>query len=237
METGVISHAQRKAARIAAVAQLLSFGLVVAANFAVLLRLIVPDPAQTVRNVLAHETLFRVGATGFVLYSLGVVVLSAALYVVLRPVDPTLALVAMFGRVIHGVTWLVVSMNLFAALRLMSSPRIAGAFSPDQVSALARLSLSGFDQYYVGLLFWSVGAAVGAYVWRKSGYIPRALATFGILASAWCAACTFALFIWPGFPKIVNLWAFDVLMVLFESVVSVLLLRPGLWRDRPTGDA
>jgi hypothetical protein len=233
MVNSAISQAQRKAAKIAAVSQLLSFGLVVAANFAVLQRLIVADPAQTVRNVLAHETLFRVGVAGFVFYTLGVFVLSAALYVILRPVDPTLALVAMFGRLTHGITWLVVSLNLFAALRLMSAPGMAGAFSPDQVNALARSSLSGFDQYYVGLLFWSVGATVGAYVWRKSGYIPRALATFGILASAWCAACTLALFTWPEFPKFVNLWAFDVPMVLFEFVVSVLLLRRSMWRDRP----
>ncbi len=98
----------------------------------------------------------------------------------------------------------------------------------------ARLYLSGFDQYYVGLLFWSLGATVGAYLWLKARYVPSALAALGILASAWCAVCTSALLISPGFSKVVNLWAFDMPMVLFEIALSLLLLFRGL---RPSGHA
>jgi hypothetical protein len=97
---------------------------------------------------------------------------------------------------------------------------------------LARLYLSGFDQYYVGLLFWSLGAAVGAYLWLKSNYLPRRLAIFGVLASAWYAGCTLVLFVFPEFPKVVNLWWFDSPMALFEIGLSLLLLFRGL---RPSG--
>ena len=97
---------------------------------------------------------------------------------------------------------------------------------------LARLYLSGSDQYYVGLLCWSLGATVGAYVFLKSGYVPRSVAAFGIVAGAWCAACTVALFVFPGFPKVVNLWLFDSPMVLFEIGLSVLLLVRGLRATR-----
>jgi hypothetical protein len=122
--------------------------------------------------------------------------------------------VAAFGRLVQGVTWLLVTVNLFTALRLLSRPEYVRAFPPNQLPVLARLYLSGFDQYYVGLLFWSLAATAGAYLWLKSAYVPRALAACGALASAWCAACTFVLFLFPDFPKLVNLWWFDMPMVL-----------------------
>ena len=123
-------------------------------------------------------------------------------------------------------------LNLFTALRLLSHPEYAGIPS-DQLPVLARLFLSGFDQYYVGLLFWSLASGVGACLWLRSRYINRVLAAFGVLASVWCVGCTIALLISPGFSKTVNLWLFDTPMVLFEIILSFLLLVRGLRsRDR-----
>ena len=234
MTTNSIDSSQRRAATIAGLACLVSFVTVVSVNFGIFARLIVgTDPALTARNILAHEALFRVGIAGDVLYCIAVLVLSAALYIVLKPVNQHLAVLAALGRMAHGFTWLLVTVNLLTALRLLSRPEYARAFSPEQLAALSRLYLSGFDQYYVGLVFWSLGATVGAWLWFKSAYIPRALAVFGGLASAWCAACTFALFLFPDFPGIVNLWWFDTPMVLFEITLSFLLLFRGLRPPRP----
>ena len=234
MTTRAVDSSQRIAAKIFGLTYLPSFVLVVAINFGILQPLIASsDPAQAAKNILAHETPFRIGLVGFVLYCVGVLVVSAALYVILKPVDQNLALLATFGRLVHGLTWLLVALNHFTALRLLSRPEYAG-FPSDQLPVLARLYLSGFDQYYVGLLFWSLGATAGAYLWLKARYVPSALAAFGILASAWCAGCTFVLLILPGFPKVVNLWWFDTPMALFEIALSLLLLFRGL---RPSGPA
>jgi uncharacterized protein DUF4386 len=227
--TSFTDTSQRRAAKIAGIACPLSFAVVVSVNFGIFQRLVGgDDPAQNARNILASERLFRVGLAGNLLYGVGVLVLSAALYVVLKPVGQNLALLATLGRLVHGFTWLLFTLNLFTALRLLTRPDYARAFSPEQLPSLARLYLSGFDHYYVGLLFWSMGATAGAYLWLESGYIPRWLAAFGVLASAWCAVCTFALFLFPGFPKLVNLWWFDTPMALFELALSFLLLFRGL---------
>jgi hypothetical protein len=167
-------------------------------------------------------------------YCVAVVVLLTALYVILKPVSQNLALLAAFGRLVHGLTWLLVTLNLFTALRLLTGADYSRAFGPDQLSALAQLHLSGYDAYYVGLLFWGLGATVGSYLWFKSKYIPRALAAFGVISSAWCAACTFVFYIFPDFPKVVNLWLFDTPMVIFELVLSLWLVFKGL---RPSGVA
>jgi hypothetical protein len=230
MKISTIDESQRTAARIAGFASLISFVTVVAVNFGIFARLIVRgDPAQTARNILAHETLFRVGVAGDMVYCVAVVVLLTALYVILKPVSQNLALLAAFGRLVHGLTWLLATLNLFTVLRLLSDANYSRAFGPDQLPALARLYLSGFDAYYVGLLFWGLGATVGSYLWFKSNYIPRALAGFGVISSAWCATCTFVFYIFPDFSKVVNLWWFDSPMAIFELVLSFWLLFKGLW--------
>jgi len=232
MAISTIVKSQRTAARIAGLAFPISFAIVVAVNFGIFARLIVSgNPADTLRNILAHETLFRVGIAGDMVYCVGVVVLLTALYVILKPVNQNLALLAAFGRLVHGLTWLVATLNLFTALRLLRDADYSHAFGPDQLPALARLYLSGYDAYYVGLLFWGLGATAGSYLWFKSNYIPRALAAFGVISSAWCAACTFVYYIFPDFAKVVNLWWFDSPMAVFELALSFWLLFKGL---RPT---
>jgi Domain of unknown function (DUF4386) len=235
MTISTIDESQRTAARIAGLAFPISFATVVAVNFGIFARLIVRgNPAETARNILAHETLFRIGVAGDTVYSVGVVVLLTALYVILKPVSQNLALFAAFSRLVHGLTWLLVTLNLFTALRLLSDADYSRAFGPGQLPALARLYLSGYDAYYVGLLFWGVGATVGSYLWFKSNYIPRALAAFGVISGAWCAACTFVFYVFPDFSKVVNLWWFDSPMGIFELALSFWLLFKGL---RPSGVA
>jgi hypothetical protein len=233
MGTIGVDESQRKAARIVALAFPISFVTVVLVNFGIFARLTVSgNAAQTAQNILAHETLFRIGIVGDMVYCVAVVVLVAALYVILKPVNKNFALLAAFGRLVHGLTWLLVTLNLFTALRLLSDADYSRALAPDQLAALARLYLSGYDAYYVGLLFWALGATIGAYLWFKSGYIPRALAIFGVISSAWCAACTLVFYVFPDFTNLVNLWWFDSPMAIFELALSFWLLFKGL---RPSG--
>ena len=225
----MMPHAKKSPQRSAAIAfglvYLPTFILLVIANFGILQPLI--NGAQPAQNILAHATLFRIGALGFLLYGLSVMVQSALLYILLQPVGQNLALLALLGRLVNGIVWLMVALNLFTALRLLSRPEYGG-LAPHSLQSLAELYLSGFDQYYIGLLCWSLSAAVGAYLWLKSGHVPRVLAVFGILVSTWCVGCTLVLFILPNIQEIVNLWLFDTPMVLFEISLSILLLIRGL---------
>jgi hypothetical protein len=223
-----IDESQRTAARIAGLAFPIAFATAVAVNFGIMFRLIRDNPAETAGNIRAHETLFRIGVAGDVVYCVGVVVVLAALYVILKPVNQNLALLVAFGRLIHGLTWLLVTVNLFTALRLLTDADYSGAFGRDQVSSLAELYLNNYDAYYVGLLFWGLAGTVGSYLWFKSNYIPRSLAVFGVISSAWCVCCTFLLYVFPNFPKFVNLWWFDSPMGVFELALSFWLLFKGL---------
>lgn len=226
---GIIDESQRKAARVAGFAYLFSLAIEVTHEFAISPRLIVAgNAAATAQNIVAHERLFRLGVAFDLLYATGTVVLLTALYVILRPVSRNLALLAAFWRMVYAVMFVVIALNLFTALRLLNGAEYLQAFGLEQLQALARLHLSGFDAYYVGLLFYGLASTVCAYLWFKSRYIPRGLAAWGVVASAWCAACTFVLYIFPDFSKFVNLWWFDSPMGVFEIATSFWLLFKGL---------
>jgi hypothetical protein len=230
MATNTIESSQRTAAKVAGVSLLLSMVIVVFANYVLLNPLIVRgNAAETARNIVAHETQFRVALTCFLTYSASVIVLLAALYLILKPVDRGLALVGALFRLVFAIMWLLSTLNMLGALRLLSGASYLQIFEADRLQALARVSVAGtFDDYYIGLPFFGLGATVCAWLWLKSNYIPKGLAVFGVVSSAWCVICAFVFLIFPGFAKLVDPYWFDSPMAIFELVLSFWLLFKGL---------
>ena len=237
MAIGTIDEAQRRAARTAGVTFLLTTAIVVAVNFAINERLLaVSNPAGVAHNILGHERLFRLGIAGNLVYAVGLMVLLSALYVTLRPVNRGVALLAAIWRLAYAATWVLTALNFFSALRLLSGADYLVALGSDGKQTLARFYLSGFDQYYVGLLFYGLASAACSWLWLKSRYVPRALAAFGLIGSVWCVTCTLLLYVFPTFPTVVNLWWFDTPMGLFEMALGVWLVVKGL-REPPEANA
>jgi len=223
-------ESQRTAARVAGLAYLISFAIVVFVQFGIHDRLIVEgNPAETARSIMAHERLFPISIACDLIYCVAIVVQLTALYVILKPINRGLALLAAFGRLLYALMWVLMTLNLFDALRLLKGANYLQVFEAERLQALAKLSLSAsFDQYYVGLLFGALASTVCGYLWFKSGYIPSALAAFGVIASAWGAACTFVFILVPSFTTLVNLWWFDTPWGVFELATSFWLLFRGL---------
>jgi Domain of unknown function (DUF4386) len=230
MTISTIDNSQRTAANVAGFSGLFAMAIVVFANYGLLNPLVVPgNVAETARNLVAHETQVRVVATCFLTYSASVIVLLAALYVILKPVNRGLALVGAIFRLVFALLWLLTTLNLLNALRLLSNANYLQVFEPDRLQVLARLHLgASFDDYYVGLPFFGLAATVCAYLWLKSNYIPKGLAIFGVTSSAWCVICAFIFLIFPHFNKVVNDYWFDSPMAIFEMVLSFWLLFKGL---------
>jgi hypothetical protein len=210
--TTAIDNSQRVAARIAGWSGLLTFAIVVFGNYVLLNPLFVAgDAAATAQNIVAHQTQLRLTVVCFLTYSLGVVVLLSALYIILKPVNRGLALAGALFRLVFAFLWLLSPLNLLSALRLLSNAKYLQVFENDRLQALARSILgAGFDDYYLGLPFFGLAATLCAWLWLKSGYIP------------------FVYLIFPTFNKIVNDYIFDTPMALFELTVSVWLLVKGL---------
>ena len=228
MTTG-IDDTRRTAARVAGAAYLVTFAVVVFANFGIFEPLIAGgDAAATARHVLAAETRLRLGVVCDLVYCAGVVTLIGALYALLAGVDRLVALLAAGWRLLFVVMWGLSTQRNLEALRLLHAPPYLRALDPAQQQALARFWIfTRADAYYGGLLFFALAATAVAWLLLRSGFFPRWLASLGVVASAWCAVCAVAYVVDPGFAKVVNLWWFDSPMGLFELAAGVwLLARP-----------
>src|SRR3984893_19222467 len=95
MTIGTIDESQCKAAKVVGISYLFALPPAIFAEFYVRTQLIAfDDAAQTARNIMAHERLFRLGTASNLTVIAVDAVLIIALYVVLMSVDRPLALFA-----------------------------------------------------------------------------------------------------------------------------------------------
>src|SRR5690242_2269124 len=170
MSIGAIDPAQRRAARVVGFTYLLAMATSVFSEIVVRGRLLVlDDAAQTAHNILAHQRLFRLGITSEIVTFACTVVLLVSLYVILRPIDPYVALLAAGFRIIEAALCVGMTLTSFDVLRVLSGADYLRGFSPDQRQALARLSIGAHGAAFnLAFLFLGLGSALFAWLWLRS---------------------------------------------------------------------
>ncbi|MGZ4808791.1 MAG: DUF4386 domain-containing protein [Thermoanaerobaculia bacterium] len=232
----MIDESQRSAARVVGFAYLFALPPAIFAEFYVRTQLIVFDnAAQTARNIMAHERLFRLGtASNLTVFAIDVVLIMA-LYVVLMPVHRGLALMAAGWGLIETATLVFVALTDFDVLRILSGANYLQAFEANQLQALARLSLSAHGAAYnVGLVLAGLRSAAFCYLWFKSRFIPGALAAWGMVASFLMGASAFSFIIFPELAKVIPVEIYGAPIFFFELTMGFWLLLKGL---PPSGTA
>jgi Domain of unknown function (DUF4386) len=217
---------QRRWARVVGFSYVFALLPAIFAEFYVSGRLFVSDNAiATAQNIIAHERLFRLGIASNLLVFAADVLLITALYVVLERVNRRLALLATFFRLIETTILIVAVLNDFYVLRLLSGASYLTVVNSDQLAALARVSMGAHNSTYgVALLLFGFGSPVFCYLWLKSGYIPKALAVWGILASVWIGICSFAFVVFPDLQKVITVGYYGGPIFLFELTIGLWLL-------------
>ena len=225
-----IDESQRQAATVVGLAYLIALPPAIFAEFYVRTRLIAFDnAAQTARNIVAHERLFRLGTAGNLTVFAVDVALIIALYVVLVPVHRYLALLAAGWGLIENAILVVVTLSDFDVLRILSGADYTHAFDASQLQALARLSVGAHGSAYnVGLVLAGLRSTAFCCLWLKSRYIPRALAAWGIVASFLMGACAFAFIIFPELTRVVSVAIYGAPIFFFELTMGFWLLLKGL---------
>src|SRR5207237_10471528 len=95
------------------------------------------------------------------------------------------------------------------------------AFGANQLQALARLSLGAHGAAYnVGLVLAGLRSTAFCYLWFKSGFIPRALAAWGMLASSLMGASAFSFIIFPELAKVVPVEIYGARIFFFELTLG-----------------
>jgi hypothetical protein len=196
--------------RVARAAGLLYLLVIVFGMFAELyvgLRLAVPgDAAETADNIVASESLFRIGFVSGLLHHTCFLLVILVLFKLFRPVDRDLAsLMLVFG--LASVPIMMTNMlNQFAALVLLGDTDYLAAFTADQREALTMLFLDLHSHgYYVaglfsGLFLYPLGRLV-----LKSGWLPRPIGILLILGCFGYLVELFVSFVYPSYEVIIAL--------------------------------
>jgi len=230
MTISTLDESQRDAARVVGLTYLAALPPAVFAEFYVRARLIAfGDVAQTARNIVAHERLFRLGtASNLTVFALDVVLI-ICLYVVLAPVNRSVALLATGWGLVETATLVFVTLSDFGVLRILSGADYLQAFEANRLQALARLSLSAHaDAYNVGLVLAGLRSTAFCYLCFKSRFIPGALAAWGIVASLLMGASAFLFIVFPELAKVVPVAIYGAPIFFFELTMGLWLLFKGL---------
>jgi Domain of unknown function (DUF4386) len=230
---------ERRWARVVGFSYLFALAPAVFAEFYVSGRLMVSDNAiATAQNIIAHERLFRLGIASNLLVFATDVLLVTALYVVLERVNRRLALLATFFRLMETTILIVAVLNDFYVLRLLTGASSVTTVNSDQLAALARVSMGAHNSAYgVALLLFGFGSPVFCYLWLKSGYIPKPLAVWGLLASVWIGICSFIFIVFPELTKVITIGYYGGPIFLFELTIGLWLLIKGLRPRTQTSSA
>src|SRR5713226_3179313 len=133
----------------------------------------------TANNIMAFESLWRISIASELILLVCAVPLTLILFVLLRPVNNNLALLAVFFNIVEFPIEAASKLCLFAALFLSGNADYLKAFEPHQLHALVRISLKLHDYGFgIDLVFFGFACLVYGYLLFWSGYFPR---TLGVL--------------------------------------------------------
>ena len=166
------------------------------------------NAAETARNILASERLFRTAFIADLAMMMSYLLLGLTLYVLLGGVDKNAArfMVAfnLIGVPIMGLNML----NHFASLYVLSGADYLKVFSPEQLNALALFFLNLHSYGYI-IAQVSTGTwllPLGYLVYR-SGFIPKILGVLLIVASLGYLVDLLAQFLLPNYANIIEVVA------------------------------
>ena len=232
--THALDSSQRFAARVVGFGYLLAMATAIFGESYVRGSLIVNgDAMRTAQNIAEHRLLFRLGIAGELLTFASDIALIVALYVILAPIHRHLALFATAIRLVAETVCVTMAAHSFDVLRILGGADDMKAFDPEQLAALARVSLGAHGAAYgTAFVFLGIGSAVFGYLWIRSRYLPLSLGVLGVVAPLLLGGGSFAILMWPGLNGALYPW-FMVPMFFFEVGTGLLLAWRGLREPAP----
>jgi hypothetical protein len=163
--------------------------------------IIVPgDPAATSQNIVASETLFRVGFVADLIHHTCFFLVSIALYLLLKPVNKNQALVMMLFGVASVPIMMLNMLNQYIPLLLMSGADYLAVFSTAQLQALVALFLDFHSYgYYIAGIFTGLYMLPLGQLVQDSGFIPEKIGLLVKIGGIGYLINVFTIFLLPRY--------------------------------------
>jgi uncharacterized protein DUF4386 len=200
-------------------------------------RLIVSgDATATAANIMAMEWLWRFHIAAELFMLICAVVLLLILFVLLRPVSRDLALLAAFLNLVSISVEAATTLDLVEALFPLGNAGYLKAFAPEQLYAMASLSLKSHSYGFgVSLIFFGCFCLVIGHLIFRSGYLPKAVGVLMQIAGVCYLINSFALVLSPA---LANRLFPAILLPAFVGEASLCLwllvkgVNVGMWEEK-----
>jgi hypothetical protein len=187
--------------------------------------LIVPgDAATTVNNIMASESLFRIGFVSDLIGQAVFILLALVLYKLLKPVNKNQAALMVILALVGIPIAMLNLLNQFAALLLLSGAEYLTVFEPDHLHARVMLFLDlQRHGVFIAQIFWSFWLFPLAYLVFKSGFLPRILGILLLIAGFGYLIDFVIFFLFPSFDVVISgfTWWGELILALWLLIKGV----------------
>jgi uncharacterized protein DUF4386 len=140
------------------------------------------DAAQTAANILAHRTMFELGFTVYMIEMTAQIAMTVLLYILLKPVDRSLALVALSFGIAGCIIKSLSRLFYIAPLLVLGDHHYLSVFPVQQLQALALFLLNVNDQAAaMALAFFGFSTFLNGYLIFRSNFLPRFLGVLSMI--------------------------------------------------------
>lgn len=170
-------------ARVAGVLYLIVIAAGIIAQLFISDRIIVSDDAAgTAANIAAHENLFRLGFTLYIIEMTSQIAMTVFLYILLKPISRSISLLALVVGLAGCVIKILSRLFYITPLFVLGGANYLSVFSADQRQALALLLLEVNDQAAgMALPFFGFSTFLNGVLIFRSTFLPRALGVLSML--------------------------------------------------------
>ena len=152
---------------------------------------------------MANKGLFRLGIVGDIIVFLSEMLMIVILFVLFKPVNKELSLIAAFSRLAMAIIMGVNLLYSFAVLQLLSGADYLKVFEIAQLNALVMLFLNTHENVVlISQIFFAFHLFFLGYLAYKSGYFPRILGVGVIVAGFGYLIESFGIFLLPKYEEI-----------------------------------
>jgi uncharacterized protein DUF4386 len=157
------------------------------------------NAAATANHIAGSITLWRSAIAGDIVMHMCDIGVMLVFYVLLSPVNRNIALFALLSNLVQTSVLVANKLNLLIPAFLLGDAEYLKAFAPQQLQALAYVSLKTHDYGFgLGLIFFGMTSIALGYLIIRSGYLPRVLGMGMQLAGACYIINSFALLLDPA---------------------------------------
>jgi uncharacterized protein DUF4386 len=193
------------------------------------------DAISTANNIMASQSLWRIGIAGDLLMHVCDIPLMLIFYVLLKPVNKNLALLAVLFNLIQTAVLVANKLNLLMPLFLLGNADYLKAFEPNQLFALTYLFIKVHDYGFgIGLIFFGFACLIYGYLLFRSGYFPRTLGVLMAIAGLSYLTNSFTLILAPAYAG--TIFPILVLALIGELSLCLWLIVKGVdlpkWEKR-----